>query len=230
MTYKIIDNTPISLSDFELSSEILLKAIELTNQKFEFLSNRTKQMHLDVFDVIDFRVLSGMVGETLVGELAAQTDSLKKNPNLDGYPDLVQTSTTEMKNYYKKCNESDFIKYKFGGIEIKNTFGTKKSGSFIIQGDSRIEQINKKLDWKAHHQFTNNLLAVFSDYHNGLPRISAVCYNDNLIESDWSTVQRPKAGSAMTSFSCITSEGYKKIRNAVKICNNDKRYLNFFNL
>jgi hypothetical protein len=230
MNYKTIDDSPINLSDFELSSETLLKAIELTNQKFEILSNKTKEMHLDVFDVIDFRVLSGMVGETLVGEIAAQTDSLKKNPNLDGYPDLVQTSTSEMKKYFEECHESDFIKYKFGGIEVKNTFGTKKSGSFIIQGDSRIEQINKKLDWKAHHQFTNNLLAIFSDYYNGLPRISAVCYNDNLTESDWSAVQRPKAGSAMTSFSCITSEGYKKIKNAVKICNNDKRYLNFFNL
>lgn len=228
MNYKIIDPSPIQLGEYSLDSDLLLKAVELTNKKFEFLSKKTQEMHLDVFDVIDFRVLSGMVGETLVSQISDLSDSLQKNPNIDGYPDLVLTHSQEMKDYYDECTDKEFIKYKYGGIEIKNTFGTKKSGSFIMQGDSRIDYINGKLDWKAHHQFTNNLLAVFSDYFNGLPRIAAVCYCDTLQTNDWSAVQRPKAGSAMTSFSCITSDGFKKIKKTIKICAEDDRYIKFF--
>lgn len=228
MNYKIIDDSPISISHFDLHVKTLLKAIKSTNDKFEFLSSKTSAMHLDVFDVIDFRVLSGLVGETFITELSKICPELNKNPNIDGYPDLCQVATSEMISYFNKCTDKDFIKYKYGGIEVKNTFGTKKAGSFIIQGDSRIEYINSKLDWKAHHQQTNNLIALYADYFNKLPKIVALFYCDTLTTKDWSGIQKPKAGSAMTSFSCITSEGYKKIISNMKICIDDPKFLNYF--
>jgi hypothetical protein len=71
-----------------------------------------------------------------------------------------------MHEHLSSSGYEDLLDYKYGGIEIKNTFGTKKSGSPILMGDQRINYINNKLDWKAHHQKTNHLLALFSDYYN----------------------------------------------------------------
>ena len=128
-------------------------------------------MSLDVFTVMDFRVLSGIVGETYANELAVTTGNFMQNPNIDGYPDLLQTPTHELKRYYERCAKGEFIQYKYGGLEVKNTFGTKKSGAILFKGDTRICHINSKLDWKAHHRQTNNLIALLSDYVEGLPVI-----------------------------------------------------------
>jgi len=230
MNYKIFRTTPIKLSDFSLPISDIIKAVESTNAKIDHIHSKTMEMDLDVFDVIDFRVLSGVIGETFVSELSLICPELIKNPHIDGYPDLLQVSNDEMVDYFNSCTNQDFIKYKFGGLEVKNTFGTKKSGSDITQGDSRIEYINKKLDWKAHHQKTNNLIALYSDYFENKPKIAAVFYSDTLSEDDWSNVQRPKAGSAMTSFSCINRDGFNKITKGVIACYNSQLFLNHFGL
>ena len=230
MNFKVFDATPIQLSHFNLETDLLLEAAERANSKMEYIHKKTPAMKLDVFSVIDFRVLSGLIGETFITELASVCPNLKKNPNLDGYPDLVQVSTNEMMNYFKTCASSDFIKYKYGGIEVKNTFGTKGGAATILQGDSRIGNINKKLDWKAHHQETNNLIGLFSDYFDGLPKIAGIFFSNSLTRDDWSAVQRPKEGSAMTSFTSISATGYKKMISGVKACVEQDDYLNFFNL
>lgn len=229
MAYKIINESPIELSNMKIDVKDLLLAVEITNRKFEIITRETRKTNLDIFSVIDFRSFSGMIGEAFAKELSLINNKLVKNPSLDGYPDLLQIATPEMKSYFDECGYADLIKYKYGGVEVKNTFGTKKSKSTLLMGDQRINNINKKLDWKAHHQETNNLIGLFSDYINNTPKIIALFYSDQLEPIDWQAIQKPKEGSAMTSFSTILPTGFQKLKNGLKICRNEQEYLDFFN-
>ncbi len=229
MNYLIFNDSPIKLSHLEIQVSDLLSAVQNTNNKLKNICFESRKMKADIFNIMDFRNLSGLVGEAFVTELGTLNGFLIKNPSLDGYPDLLQVSNQDMKNYFKKCGYDEFKKFKYGGIEIKNTFGTKKSNADLIMGDQRIGYINNKLDWKAHHQETNNLVALLSDYIQGIPQIVALCYSDTLVKSDWQDKQNPKAGSAMTSFSTIKKTGEQKLRSGLKLCLNDPKYLTFFN-
>lgn len=208
-----------------------MDSIESVNRKFVSLGESTEEIAFNVFEVIDFRMLSGLIGEALVSDLSHSIEQLLGNPNMDGYPDLLDVSKKAYLDDFtnwKETDNSQFIKYPYGGIEIKNTFGTKKSGSTLLSGDTRIDRINKKLDWKAHHRTTNNLLAAFSDFVDGKPQIVAVMYSDELTEDDWAEKQNPKEGSTMTSFSVIKSSGWLKLKNGIRICNDDPKYRSFF--
>lgn len=231
VSYRAITTEPIVLSNLTVTSGQVLQAIEMTNDKFLHIGNETSKMSLDIFDVIDFRVFSGMMGEAFVASLEDVTNrALMKNPSMDGYPDLLQNSTHEMAEYFSSCGYDNFLEYKYGGIEVKNTFGTKKSGAPIVMGDQRIGHINPKLDWKAHHRKTNHLLALFSDYYDGKPMIVAAFYSDKLIEDDWQQVQRPAEGSTMTSFSTIGKTGCMKLRQGMLFCIDIPEYLSFFEI
>jgi hypothetical protein len=72
------------------------------------------------------------------------------------------------------------------------------------------------------------LIALFSDYFNGYPKIAALFFSSELEKSDWSNIQKPKESSAMTSFSCISKKGFIKLKSGLKICIDEKEYLKFF--
>lgn len=231
MKYIQVNSVPIQLSHITVTPDAILEAINETNRKFEYIGRETLKMTIDIFDVIDFRVFSGMIGEAFAATLQEVTGNrLVKNPSIDGYPDLIQNSTIEMQNYLDLCGYEQLLDYKYGGIEVKNTFGTKKTGRPIIMGDQRIRDINDKLDWKAHHRKTNHLLALYSDYYAGTPIIAAAFYSDKLEEVDWQKVQRPNDGSTMTSFSTIEKSGCAKLRDGMLFCIEDPAYLKFFNV
>ena len=230
--FRVIDSTPISIQDnLSLDISFISKAVQEVNRKFRQLKSKTESMALNVFEAIDFRMISGLVGESLVSTISSSHPDLEKNPNIDGYPDLLNASMKKYRSDIARWKENDlkvFIKYPYSGIEIKNTFGTKKAKSNMAQGQTRIGRINNKLDWKAHHRYTNNLLALFSDYIEECPQIVAVMYSDDLVEYDWKEKQNPKKNSTMTSFSVIERSGWEKLKSGIKLCINDKRYLSFF--
>src|SRR5699024_5454947 len=127
--YKIINDTHISLSHLSVSMDEVLAAIESTNNKLRSIADSTREMSLDIFKILDLRTLSGTVGETFVGEMSIICPKLKKNPSIDGYPDLVQCSTPEMVSYFDEYASQDSKEpFRYGGIEIKDTFGYKKTG------------------------------------------------------------------------------------------------------
>jgi len=188
-------------------------------------------MALDVFEIIDFRMISGLIGELFAVEVAKAVPWLKKNPNIDGYPDLLNLSTPDARKEFENGLNGRidlFIDFKYGGYEVKNTFGTKKAGSDLQYGSSRIGKINKKLDWKAHHQKTNNLIGLHSDFDNGKPQIFALSFSSRLGMCDWKEKQQPKEGSTMTSFSVIESSGWSKMRDGIRICSSYKPFLDFY--
>ena len=121
-----------------IETEEVLEAIDMVNSKLDELGNQTEALALNIFKVIDFRMLSGMVGEMLVDQLSKANPNLEKNPNIDGYPDLVNVSTSKYLEDFQEWKNSDlskFIKYPYGGLEIKNTFGTKKSGTSLLYSE-----------------------------------------------------------------------------------------------
>ena len=216
-----------------IETEEVLEAIDMVNSKLDELGNQTEALALNIFKVIDFRMLSGMVGEMLVDQLSKANPDLEKNPNIDGYPDLVNVSTSKYLEDFQEWKNSDlskFIKYPYGGLEIKNTFGTKKSGTSLLNSERRISKVNRKPDWKAHHGYTNNLLALFSDFDKGIPKIVSALYADDLNEDDWTIKQNPAQDSTMTSFCVIKRSGWDKIRKNVLICETDVDYENYFDI
>jgi hypothetical protein len=227
MALKILNNDPIKLGNLVVSSNQLLCATENTNKKIREVG--LSHDGINLFDIIDFRVFSGMIGELFAKELSVIHGKLLKNPNLNGYPDLLNVYETEYLNHFNTCIQRDFLSFKYGGLEVKNSFGTKKAKSNVVNGNQRIVFINSKIDWKAHHQETNNLIGLLSDYIDGVPQIVALCYSDKLGKEDWNNVQTPKKESAMTSFTTITQGGFRKMKNNIKLCYDDITYLNFFN-
>ena len=189
---KVFDR-PIRLSHIEISPAQILQAIELTNRKFMLIGQETARMSVDIFDIIDFRAFSGMIGEVFAGVLEEVLDGqMVKNPSIDGYPDLLQNVTQEMKEYFRNSTYDELLDYRYGGIEIKNTFELRKVAPDNM-GDQRIHHINTKLIG-AHHQKTNHLLALFPTI-TGKPTIVAAFYSDRLSPDDWQTVQRPRSVS-----------------------------------
>lgn len=229
--YRIISNEPIRLSDINVSMDTVLEAITTTNQKLRAIADSTREMSIDIFQILDLRTLSGTVGETFVGEMSKACPKLKKNPSIDGYPDLCQYATPEMEHYFKDYASQDSAEpFRYGGIEVKDTFGYKKQGIDLFDGEPRIGRIQERLQWKAHHQKTNHLLGLYSDYIDGYPTIVAAFYSECLVPTDWTVRAEPKVDSAMTSFSTLQKSGFAKMRAGMRVCLDDPTYLNYFNL
>lgn len=227
--YRIVHNLPIILSNLQVDVSDIVSAIESTNHKIYAIANSTQNFSVDIFKIIDLRTLSGAIGETFVSEMAKVCPALKKNPSIDGYPDLVQCSTPEMLTYFKEYASKDSKEaFYYGGIEVKNTFGYKKSKVELFNGEQRIDFIKKDLEWKAHHQKTNHLLGLYSDFINGYPTIVAAFYSDKLLPDDWTIKAEPKGNSAMTSFSTMQKTGFIKMLRGMLVCLDDSKYINFF--
>jgi hypothetical protein len=210
---------------------VILRACSQANEVLQNLGSSQPQ-GIKLFEIFDLRMLSGLVGEIVVGHIAEFSGSCIRNPNIDGYPDLICADTASRRaeiSHALHCNPSYFVQYPHGGIELKNTFGTKGSGaSDLLPGMTRVHSINRRLQWKAHHRRTNFLLGLFSDFIDGCPQVVAAMFSDSLAESDWSVKQEPKRGSAMTSFTVLQSSGHDKMRSRLLVCRDDPAYQDFF--
>lgn len=233
---ELIDHSNIKLrTGFQLQATSIKASVDKVNSMFVQLQRKTDGMALDIFSILDFRMLSGLMGEALVGSLHVNIDELRKNPNIDGYPDLIDISTQASRSdadEWETNSLENFIRYKHGGIEVKNTFGLKKPKAILAKGDKRIDHIIGRPVWKAHHPYTNNLLAIFSDFieftNANCPQIVAVMYSDQLTEDDWNVKQNPRQGSKMTSFTDIKTSGWEKLKSRVVLCRDEREYMNYF--
>ncbi len=195
----------IPLRKGSLTASALCAAANEVNLRLESASLKT-QGQLDVFGIIDLRMLSGLLGELLTTTIANNDVRLVKNPNIDGYPDLCDFSWPT-----PNLNERDFINFPSGGVEVKNTFGVKKAGVGIGPRETRKGKIRSNLVWKAHHQRTNNLLALQSDYIHGTPQIIAGYFSHDLVPSDWTAKSNPSLNSTMTSFCQTKPSAFQKL-------------------
>ena len=208
----LVSPTPLPLLKGSIPTQSLVQAANIVNDRLRKARSFNSLVGLDLFDVIDLRMLSGLIGEMFSLELANLEANLLKNPNIDGYPDLCDVSLAGARETCKAASADFFIEYPHGGLEVKNTFGVKKTGVEIQPRATRIGKIQKTLVWKAHHQKTNNLIALQSDYVDGVPQIVSAFFSKELLEEDWSVKQQPKAGSTMTSFSQTKPTAFSKLK------------------
>ena len=216
--YAISDAVDIRLKNAIVTSNDLLNAVVAVNTTLVKADERVGQTNLHLFDIMDLRMLSGLIGELFVAELCAlHTDFLCKNQSIDGYPDICDVSLPGWRGKVSALPSSAFINFEHGGIEVKNTFGVKKAKAYIGQRDSRISRVQSVLVWKAHHRETNHLIALQSDFIEGIPQIIAVFFSNELTQNDWTVKQQPKTGSTMTSFCQTAKTGFQKLRAGLRI-------------
>lgn len=211
-------SSPLHLLNASVAIETLLQAAEIVNHRLRDANSFQNKVKLDLFDVIDLRMLSGLMGEMFSLEVSKLESNLIKNPNIDGYPDLCDVSPHNANEMINNKDPGFFIEYPYGGLEVKNTFGVKKSGVDIKPREPRSGKIQRTLIWKAHHQKTNNLIALQSDYVSGIPQIIAAFFSDDLLEEDWSVKKQPKIGSTMTSFSQTRPSAFAKLKAGKIFC------------
>jgi hypothetical protein len=220
----VVSNEPLPLAVGQAVSVVEVQAaLNAVNEQLVLLQTATRSLAFDVFEALDFRMLSGLIGEMAVSKLAQVTGRLKRNPNIDGYPDLLNATTRQLEDMitdWSKSEPARFLNFPHGGIEVKNTFGTKNAsrGKDLQPGQTRVTRINTILDWKAHHQYTRNLLGLLSDFVDGTPQVVAAFHSDNLLQSDWKTKANPRVGSTMTSFTSVTASGFQKLKRGVRVC------------
>ncbi len=226
MRYILYNDAPIDLKNATVSSDDLLSAASKANEILLGVEvNRNASMP-SFYDVIDARSLSGFVGELYARVLAGQHGTLKSNPHIDGYPDLLDVSTPEALASAASTDSAVFNEFAFGGLEVKNTFGNlrqpykpKKLPSgpppqydYRATRDARLSG----LVWKAHHQRTNHLVALQADYIDRVPQVVAMFFSSELCEDDWSVKQNPTEESAMTSFCATKPSAYAKLRAGLR--------------
>jgi hypothetical protein len=218
--------------------QTVLKAVEHCNRNIEEIAD----FKVDIFSLLGMRNLSAFVGEVFVLSMIEVSDGrFRKNPHQDGYPDLL-AMTESGRAEWGRVEDSlqdkrPFSPFPTGGIEVKATCGSvptptvfaKKGLKKPVIGDNRIEYV-MGYDWKSHHRETNNLLAIFWDFIEGIPTVAAVFYCLKLSPEDWGKIISPKEGGGRTtSVSIMTREGVKKMYEGWIAVYDDKRYIDFFN-
>lgn len=209
----------LKLNSGTVTVELLMKAAEKVNTHLVNAGRPIDGLDLDLYDIIDLRMLSGLIGEIYANEVSSLQSDLARNPDIDGYPDILDLSGLELQGDLSSFTKQDFLKFPHGGLEVKNTFGVKKSKSVWAERECRSAHIQKVLVWKAHHRQTNNLIALQSDYINRIPQIVAGFFADDLQENDWTEKQDPKEGSTMTSFCQTTRGAFEKLTRGLMFSN-----------
>jgi hypothetical protein len=213
-----ITNAPdIRLGNAVVTSASILQAVAAVNAALSRANEPIEDISFQLYDVIDLRMLSGLIGEMFVDEICDIHDFLRKNPNIDGYPDLLDLSTTSARQLADTTAIRQFLSFSHGGLEVKNTFGVKKAKTQIPPRATRLGKLKPTLVWKAHHQQTNDLVALQSDYVDRVPQIVAVFYSKDLTPADWTLKQEPRAGSTMTSFCQTRRSAFEKLRRGLRL-------------
>ena len=209
-----------------VSKDNLAQAIYFCNHAIYVLDKQTRELNINIFEVLGMRNLSGLVGEYFAKSIERFSNgNLHSNLHQDGYPDLLKTNTKERLDYYNSLYEniagkiypkdkSFFSPFKYGGIEVKATCGSTPSASIIpkpLIGEQRITKL-KTFDWKAHHRNTNHLLSILWVFIDEIPAIAMCFYRNDLTADDWGKIVQPKSdGSRTTGVFIMTSSGVKKM-------------------
>jgi hypothetical protein len=225
----------------QVEKEVILEAIKFSHSIFD----KFTQFDVDVFSILGMRNLSSFIGEVFAASIITHSNKLFiKNPHQDGYPDLLLMDEIGLKLWNdlkgKVREKQPFSPFENGGIEVKATCGSVPTPATCMKkgfekpdiGDERISVLNG-YDWKAHHRETNNLMGILWDFINGVPRIVAVFFANDLTLDDWGSIVKPKdGGGRTTSVSIMTRQGIKKMYDGcLYVIENDnyKKFINTYN-
>lgn len=171
--YKVRKDFSISCGFLVTSDDIADAAVTTSDQlqKFPFV----------LFQSIDLKALSGMVGALFASHLAQKVGVIV-NPIEKGHPDIIPTSG-------KNASEEQLRNYP-QGLEIKCTVGNVTKGSNLQTGEKRLAQLTG-LTWQAHHREVERLLGLVIDFAGQaidgkhFPIITAAFYANSLETEDW---------------------------------------------
>ncbi len=244
LTYKTPNNnnnftfTSLNNVNTSVDKKLIKTALDYSHS----IIDKFAQFDVDVFGILGMRNLSAFIGEIFAAAIIKHSSGLFiKNPHQDGYPDLLLMDKnglllwSELRNRTRE--KQPFSPFQNGGIEIKATCGSVPTPAVCARrgfqkpdiGDQRIAVL-QGYDWKAHHRDTNNLMGILWDFINGVPRIVAVFFANNLLVTDWGAIVQPREGGGRTtSVSIMTRAGVRKMYDGCLYVLNDKRYIDFLN-
>lgn len=162
---------------FSVTGEDILSASNATAKQLQLLP-------FSLYQSIDLKTLSSIVGAIFVGDLADQVGAMV-NPIEKGHPDIIPANG-------KNASESQLRNYPTG-LEVKVTVGNVSSGSSLEPGTPRINNLTG-ITWQAHHREVKSLLGLTIDfagnYHDGkrYPVITGVFYTNKLVVEDWGEI------------------------------------------
>ena len=105
-------------------------------------SNQLQELPFTLFQSIDLKTISGMVGALFASHLARKVGAII-NPIEKRHPDIIPTSG-------KSASEEQLRNYP-DGLEIKCTVGNVERGSNLQTGGRRLSKLTG-LTWQAHHR------------------------------------------------------------------------------
>lgn len=219
---------PVGDEESDFSPKKVTRAIDETNQYIKNLHNSFEETaDINLFRIIDKKATSGMLGEALIAMFEDLSDELTNNPSPTGHPDMVPQKYVENPELLSEDNNWD--QFELGGVEVKSTCGNLKSGKTkeLDVGDPRIDYLSS-IEWKGHHTNINHLLALYWDYVEGVPRIMAAFYSNELIPDDFNMTRSKADGGNTTNVAPTNAAGRNKLlQNWIAIA--DKReYIEFF--
>jgi len=174
--YKIRTDFSIFCGFTVTSSDIAYAAV--------ITSNQLQELPFTLFQSIDLKALSGIVGTLFANHLAKKVGAII-NPIEKGHPDIIPTSG-------KSASEEQLRNYP-DGLEIKCTVGNVAKGSDLQTGEGRLSKLTS-LTWQAHHREVKRLLGLVIDFagrnlgEKYFPVITAAFYADNLEIEDWGQI------------------------------------------
>jgi hypothetical protein len=216
------------------------KLIQATNE-FDRIIKLFNNFEVDIAELLGMRNLSAFIGELFATCLRKQCpDSLYKNPNQDGYPDLLILDYCG-NTYYQTLlgqlkDKQPFSNFKTGGIEVKATCGNTPTDKTLQRkglskpglGERRCRLLNSY----AHHRQTNCLIGILWDFNatSRIPEITALFFSNELTMNDWGDIVQPKAGGGRTtSVSIMNRAGIKKMYDGWLLVQRDTELMSFLN-
>jgi len=137
-----------------------------------------------LFQSIDLKSLSGMVGALFASNLAKKAGAMV-NPIEKGHPDILPISAAgaaeqKLRNYPQ-------------GLEIKCTVGNVSKGSNLQPGQERISCLTG-ITWQAHHREVTGFVGLVIDFAGAerggkrYPIITAAYFSNELVTEDWGAI------------------------------------------
>ena len=211
IVYRVKDQFSIQCG-FQVCGEDILTASNATAKQLQLLP-------FSLYQSIDLKTLSAIVGAVFVGDLADQVGAIV-NPIEKGHPDIIPA-------YGHNATEAQLRNYP-SGLEIKVTVGNVSTGSNLQPGTPRINQLTG-ITWQAHHREVKSLLGLAIDFagtlHDGknYPVITGVFYANNLTEDDWGEISGTTGRN--TKVTGMNVSGKKKMGNGWVLLLDQDMYL-----
>jgi transcriptional regulator with XRE-family HTH domain len=182
-------------------------------------SNQLEELPFALFQSINLKALSGMVGAIFALFLSERVGAIV-NPIEKGHPDIIPESG-------KNAAEEMLRNYP-EGLEIKCTVGNVIKGSNLETGQKRSARLTG-ITWQAHHREVKSLLGLVIDFAGKIkdrkfyPAITGAFYSERLVIEDWGEISGTTGRN--TKVTGMTASGKRKMGEGWILLINDYSYI-----